>query len=201
MKIVAIGDTHMQWMHKPTFDKIIELIKFWSPDYVVQVGDLFDFFSWSRFPKNTSLITPQEELHCSRLMAENFWKLVHLAAKKAKLYQIKGNHCDRVIKRTSEMAPELIPFVGPQLHKIYEFDNVKTIHDSTDELIIEDILFMHGFRTKLGLHCIHNQMNTVHGHSHRGGVFFYPTIKGRQIWELDVGHIADPSADPLRSLD
>lgn len=198
MRIIAIGDAHCPWLHKPTFTKILQIIEAFQPEAVVQMGDLFDFYSFSRFPKSPGIITAEQELIEGRHTAEEMWRLIEKACPSSKKYQILGNHCDRPIKRAKEVAPDLMAFVGPAIRRLYEFDGVETIHDSTSELILDDIVFMHGFRSKLGDHCKHNMMNTVVGHSHRGGVYFWPTIKGKQLWELNAGYIADPSADPLR---
>lgn len=197
-RIVWIGDAHLPWIHKPTFSKILQIIEAFKPDVIGQCGDLYDFYSFSRFPKNPNTTSPDVELNTGRKCAEEFWRLIHKKAPDATCYQIKGNHCDRPIKRAMELAPELASLIGPQMKSIYEFEGVKTIHDSTQELIIGDICFMHGFRGKLGDHAKHNMMNTVVGHSHRGGVFYMPTIKGKTIWELNVGYIADPTQDPLK---
>jgi hypothetical protein len=196
--ILAIGDVHAPWIHKPTFTRILKIAEGLRPKVIVQIGDLLDLYSFSRFPKNPNIITPEDEILEGRQCAEEMWRLLQKASPDARCYQIKGNHCDRPMKRTAEMAPELLQFIGPSMRNLYEFENVKTVHDSTEELIIYDIAFLHGYRSKLGDHCKHNMMNTVVGHSHRGGVFYYPTIKGKQIWELNVGYIADQTKDPLK---
>lgn len=193
-----IGDTHMKWMHKPSFSKVLEIAEAFKPDVIGQAGDLYDFFSFSRFPRNPNVITPEIELNESRKMAEEFWRLLQLKAPNAKCYQIKGNHCDRPIKRALEQAPELATLIGPQVRSLYEFENVTTIHDSTQELIIGDMAFLHGYRSKLGDHCKYNMMNTVVGHTHRGGVFYMQTMQKKIIWELNVGHLADERSDALR---
>lgn len=198
MKIIAIGDVHLKWIHKPTFSQVLEIVGSYKPDAIVQVGDLYDFFSFSRFPKAPGLTDAESEVFEARQAGEEFWRLLQRSAPRSKCYQIKGNHCDRPMKFAKENAPELIPLVKPTIKSLYEFEGVTTYHDSTQELIINDIVFMHGFRGKLGDHCKHNMMSTVCGHSHRGGVFYFPTIKGKMIWEMNVGHIADPASEALR---
>jgi hypothetical protein len=74
---------------------------------------------------------------------------------------------------------------------------VEWIKQESEELILGDILFMHGFRSKLGDHVYHNGMNAVRAHDHLGGVVFQR--KGKEtIWELDVGFIGDPKALPMQ---
>jgi hypothetical protein len=193
-RILAIGDIHAPWIHKPTFTNILRITQALQPTVIVQVGDSYDFFSFSRFPHNPKVILPEEELQQGREVMEEVWRLLQKYAPKAKCYQLMGNHCIRPIKMATEKAPDLSSIVGSYIKNLLTFDNVTTIYDSTQELVIEDIVFMHGFRSKLGDHCIYNQMKTVCGHSHRGGTFFHPTINNKQIWELNCGYIADPSA-------
>jgi hypothetical protein len=80
--------------------------------------------------------------------------------------------------------------------ELYKFPNVKTIEDPREELIIKDICFMHGYRTKIGDHLRYNMQNTVHGHTHRGGLHFEP-YNDKILWELDCGFLADQNRLPL----
>jgi hypothetical protein len=193
-----VGDVHAPWIHKPTFSKILQIVESFKPEIIVQIGDIYDMLSYSRFPKNPNTISPEVELQEGRAVAEEMWKLLQKKSNKAKCYQILGNHDVRPAKKAMELAPELATLIGNQTRALFEFEDVQTIHDHTQELILGEICFIHGYRSKLGDHCKHNMMNTVVGHSHRGGTFFMPTIKGKKIWELNAGYVANPAAEPLR---
>ncbi len=78
---------------------------------------------------------------------------------------------------------------------LWEFDGVTTMGSERDELIIDGILYMHGFR-KHGDHVKYNLMSTVCGHSHTGGVVFHP-IKGKTLFELNAGYLGDPKSAAL----
>lgn len=193
-KVVIIGDTHFPWASKNALQKILRFISSYRPHFIIQIGDLYDFFSASRFPRTYNLITPSEEVLQGRMCAEQMWAQIHKLAPQSKLIQIKGNHDDRPYKRLLEKAPELEPFF--KIDPLFEFPQVETIHDSSQELVIDGVCYQHGFR-KSGDHMKHNLMNTVHGHTHRAGVH-YMMLHGRLVWELDVGMVGDLKAKPLQ---
>lgn len=202
-RFIILGDMHLPWINKKTLGQFFDHLASEKFDYCIQIGDIFDYYSQSRFARSHDLMTPKEEVIQAKVMAIDFWARVHKIQKKIKCYQIKGNHDDRPEKRLYEKSPELAPFFD--FKSPYEFKNVTTQHSSRDELILgkkEKICFMHGFRTKLGDHAKWNQMPTVCGHTHRGGVVF-STIRGdrgedRIIYELNAGLCADTSAAPMR---
>lgn len=131
----------------------------------------------------------------ARKMAEDFWIEIKDAAPSAKLKQLKGNHDERPSKQLIEKAPEY-DFLLKHIDELFSFGGVWTQKSERDELIMGNILFQHGFRSKLGDHCKHNKMNTVCGHTHKGGVHFERLGK-EVIWELNAGYLGDPESLPL----
>jgi hypothetical protein len=163
-----------------------------TPDVgtVVQVGDGADFFAQSKFPRNPSVMTPAEELERAREMLEGFWHRVREAAPRAKCYQLLGNHDARPLKRALDRAPELLEFILPSVRAFHQFEGVTTIEDPSEELILNGIVFQHGYHSRLGYHATRNATSTVHGHTHHGGVWFRSDSRGT-IWELDAGCLVD----------
>lgn len=184
-RILGIGDVHLPYHSQKTLDKIYRLAEKLEPTDVVQVGDLADQISFSRYPKVVKM-DPEKELELARTAAEEMW--AHF--KGVNCYQLMGNHDDRIFKKAVAHVPELASLVGKSLREFYTFPGVTTIHDSRDELIIDDIVFQHGHRSKLGDHAKYNRRCTVVGHSHTGGVVFFPEREGI-LWELNCGFVAD----------
>ena len=199
--VVILGDAHLPYGDKGVVSQAIDVIKSVKPYYVIQIGDLYDFYFHSSYPKKLLDITPTEEYEAGRIEAEIFWSKALKSSPKSKCFQLKGNHCDRPYKRLMETHPELMLFAGPGLKKMFEFKGVETIHDSTQELLLKtvqgDVLFHHGHRAKLGDHLIYNQTSTVVGHSHSGGVVFKQYSDGLKF-ELNCGYSGDPSQGPLK---
>ena len=163
--------------------------------YIIQLGDLYDMYSASKYVRSYDLMTPKDEFEQGRETSAEVWRILKKRAPKANCFQLTGNHDVRIYKRLMEKTPELASLVS--FKSLFEFEGVKTIHDSTEELIIDDIVFMHGFRSKLGDHALYNRMSTVCGHSHKGGVLFFPH-KDKMIFELNAGYLADSDTVPMR---
>jgi predicted phosphodiesterase len=192
--ILVIGDTHLPFINASGLRQAENLAKQLKPNVIVQIGDLMDMYSWSKYPRTLNLITPKKELELGMKMAYQMWENLRKASPKSKCYQIYGNHDERPMLRLMEKAPELESLID--FKSIFTFPGVETSNSQRDELIIGDILFQHGFRSKLGDHARHNGMNTVCGHSHKGGVF-YMRLGEKTIWELNAGYLAKEDSTPL----
>lgn len=194
--VIAIPDMHLPWVDWKKVDHIYDYIQDSKADVIIQLGDLFDQFSYSKFARTHDLMTPKEEIQEAKEGANNFWKTVHRLKPKAEKIQLMGNHDVRLLSRACERYPEIASFLSKMSDDLYKFPNVKTIPDARDGIIIEDVLYVHGFLTQLGSHMKHFGMNVVHGHTHRAGTI-YINYMGKVLWEHDSGYVADKKAVPL----
>lgn len=185
-KVLAIGDIHFPFHSQECLDWIYERAsRTEAITDVVQMGDLNDMFSTSRFPRSYSVITPEEELERAREESVKFWVSVQQAVPKANYFQLTGNHDERPMKRVLEKAPELEPFVGKGMLDLMTFDGVKTIHNANEDLDIEGVIYQHGW-TSQGKHAARNRRSTVVGHLHKAGVTYFADADG-VYFELNVG--------------
>lgn len=191
--ILIIGDAHFPFVHKPTLEKIITFAQTHQPKHIVQIGDLYDLYSHSKFPRSLNIYTPDQELDLGRGEAEAMWKRLLDACPDAKCYQIMGNHDVRPMKRVIEAAPALESIIRRGLKPYFEFTGVQTIDDYREILSIQGIGFHHGYLSQLGGHRDFNQRNMVVGHTHKGGTVFR-ALADRTIWELNVGFIGDETS-------
>lgn len=192
--ILVVGDCHFPFTNMASLRQVVCLTKQLKPNIIIQVGDLFDLYSWSKYPRTLNLMTPKKELELGQKMAWQMWDDLKKASPKSKRIQIWGNHDERPILRLMEKAPELESLFD--MKAIFDFPGVEISNSQRDELVIGDILFQHGFRSKLGDHARHNGMNTVCGHSHRGGAV-YLRLGEKTIWELNAGFLAKEDSVPL----
>lgn len=195
----VFGDIHFPFHHRVLLPVAIWFCVKHKPDYCLQVGDLYDWLSASKFPRSYNVMTPRSEQEHARYYGELFWMCLNEFLPDAKKYQLLGNHCVRPLKRMIEKFPESECMVVDKLQELYTFPNVKTVFDTREELIIDDVWFHHGHFSKLGAHAEYNHNNTVVGHSHRGGTMFFP-LNGhaqKQIWEGNAGYLADPFSPGL----
>ena len=188
-EILVVGDVHLGFENKATLKKIYRIAEVRKPSIIVQIGDLYDLFAASSFVKPT-IKTLEQEINEAMPKAERFWYNLQKAAPKAKCFQLKGNHDIRPMLRMRERAPDMAFLYDDS--KLWRFKGVETIYDSRQELVIDDMLFIHGYRTKIGDHAKYAQRKVVCGHSHTGGTVFMNTFDGEQIWELNAGYCGDP---------
>lgn len=168
----------------------------WKPERIIQVGDLRDWYSASKFSRRVNLFTPKEEDTQATFYSNVMWESLNKWCPNAEKYQLLGNHCVRPIKRIGELAPEFEEDYIPLLHERYTFDGVKTIYDPREELDLDGVRYVHGYRSKLGDHAAFNRMPVVCGHSHRGGVVTL-NLADEIIWELNAGYLADATHPAL----
>ncbi len=190
---VVIGDTHFPFVDQRVLDSIYEFIGKYKPGRVIQIGDLFDMYAHSKFPKSMNIYTPNQEEDLGVAGAKTMWQTIRSLVPKADCVQLKGNHDVRPVKRTLETNPASERATEFYLNHIMSFEGVNTIQDSRQEYIVEGIMFHHGYKSKLGDHMGHNLMNFACGHSHKGGVI-YRRIRGQTIWELNAGLCGDPES-------
>lgn len=198
--IIGIGDAHFPFASKKVLGWIYkEILKPLAPRIkaVVQMGDLYDLFSYAKFPKRL-MMTPREETWQARADAEDFWDRIYELVPKAKLYQIKGNHDARLMKRVVETMPELDHLI--KYDELFSFEGVKTIHDDKMALELDGWHFIHG-HAKEGSHIEQvDFQNVVCGHTHRGGTWsrrIHQQRKSRIITELNCGFIGNPHHEAL----
>lgn len=167
-----------------------------KPTHVVQIGDLFDFYSFSRFPSSLNVSTPHKEVREGRWMAEEMWAEIHKLAPTAQCFQSLGNHEERPWKLMLRAAPALEELLRQPLLDLLRFPGVTTMGSPLDELEINGVRFIHGWSTTPGFHVRKLLTNIAHGHTHKGGVVPH-RIHDRTLWELDAGILANYNALPL----
>lgn len=195
LSVLAIPDLHLPWNKDFLF--IFETIERLKPNVIIQLGDLFDMYSYSRFARRHDICTPDEELSDAVSAARCLWDRIHRLSPKSRKIQIRGNHDIRLLKMALERAPELYSIVSRSEGDLWKFKNVETVLCDKTGVQIEDVLYVHGWLTTLGQHMRSLGVNVVHGHTHRAGVLFQQ-LAGKQLFELDCGYWADQSSVPLR---
>ncbi len=128
-------------------------------------------------------------------MAEDMWVKLFKASPRAKAFSLKGNHEERIAKKIMSSAPELESLID--LRSLFSFKNVELLDE---ELLLkingERVIFQHGFFTKIGDHVKRNLISTVHGHTHRPGIYYH-RLESKTIFELDCGYLGNPHSKAL----
>lgn len=188
------GDLHFPFAHADTLSAFFEFLDRKRPARVIQMGDLYDMFSQSKFPRTHNVYTPEAEMDVAYAQAKKFWKTVREILPDAACFQILGNHDIRPLKRLIETFPAGESFFS--IERFFRFDGVETNFDYRQELCFDDVLYFHGYRTGLGAHRDFTLRNTCVAHTHVGGVAFR-NYYDRVLWELNAGYMGDPESKAL----
>lgn len=195
-RIACISDIHWPFHCQRVIDKFYRFIEREQPQYIIVDGDARDFYSHAKFPRSQNQFTPREENELGRKQNVEFWLEVKKLVPVADCRQLLGNHCIRPLKRVIESYPEAEDWIKDAINKEFTFDGVSTTYDPREEVIIEDIMIHHGYRSQLGSHRDYTLQNMIVGHTHRPGVVFRQ-IRGKVLWELNCGYAGDPNAKGL----
>lgn len=189
MKVFVVPDLHFPFHDKKTLEHVLRLIKFEKPDKVIQLGDLLDQYSFSKYTKSLK-VEAQKEIADGVRYATHFWENVNRAAPKAGCIQLLGNHDVRVAKRIMEKIPELECL----LHKgIYEFKGIDVAKSDRDFVVLDGVYYCHGWLSKSSDHIRYFGGSVVHGHLHKPGI----STEGPGLWAMDAGYLADRHSLPL----
>lgn len=195
-RVLVLGDIHAPFHSKEAITKVYDMVMELRPTVIIQVGDALDLFSFSNFPKKPlARMSARDELSEGLAVMNEIWEVMRKKAPRAKCIQILGNHCVRLNKRIIEKAPELHGLVD--IGKLMDFKGVETIKDYSDFVVIDDVAYHHGFKTKPLDHARHFERSAVVGHTHRSWVQWEP-INGKLCFDMSVGYLADPQHDALK---
>ena len=197
---VVINDGHRPYHDDEIDDHICSHIELTRPDYIVNLGDLADFYAISSFNKNPSRISPvnfAKELVCIR----QYLGRLRLIAPQARIIFIKGNHEDRLERYLWKNAPVLDFGKIPELKDIEEYEDLPklTIPDLFGFKKYDIEYHEDGFQ--LGkLYCTHGSIVRKHsgytakaeydkngcvgisGHTHRDGKYTLRNRSGQWVW-------------------
>lgn len=190
------GDMHFPFTCMATVEEFYRFVSETKPERCVQVGDLYDMLAHSKFPISRNHYGPDEEIDLAVSMAKEFWATVQRLSPGIECVQILGNHDVRPMKRILECYPPAERAMRRELESYYQFDGVTVNLDYRQEVVLDGVVYHHGYRSGLGAHRDYNLSNSVVGHTHLGGVT-YRQIRGQILWELNAGYMGDPQSKAL----
>jgi len=190
MKVLVISDTHFPYQDKRAMKKVISIARKEKPGVIIQIGDLLDQYSFSRYSRNPNFTSPEKEIKTGLKYASAMWKDLRKACPKAKCIQVMGNHDLRLRKRIMEVLPEVEGLVD---HKsLYTYSGVKTLKSDRDYVKFDGVVYCHGWLSRSLDHAKHFFAPTVHGHRHKPAI----ETAGR-LWSMDVGFLGNEKTMPF----
>jgi hypothetical protein len=193
---LLIGDAHFPFVSKYALERVYEIAMALKPEIIIQMGDLYDMYAHSKFPRSLNVYSPEQEEQLAVEGAKEMWRKLREICPEAECYQLWGNHDIRPMKRTAESQPSVEHIIAKHCQQIMSFEGVTLVTDSRQELIINGTQHIHGYRSQLGSHRDYTLMNTWCGHSHKGGVVFR-RFRGQTFWEANAGYIGDAESKAL----
>lgn len=190
-KVLAIPDLHLPYHHAASYSALMAHIEKEKPTHVVQLGDLLDFYVFSTFPRNLR-ITPAQDVEIAIVQATEMWEQIRALVPGVKCFQLLGNHDMRLAKRIHEKIPELADIFSHR--NLYKFDGVAVLDSDRDFLLLDEVVYVHGWFSKSIQHAIYFGKPVVHGHLHKPSLFFDTP----RLWAMDCGYLADEMSLPLR---
>lgn len=193
-KVFAFGDTHFPY--NINLNKIYKAIKKEKPSVVIHVGDLLDQYMFSKYGKDYEELSPKKELDKAVKQANNMWVKIKSIVPKARCIQLLGNHDIRILKQTKTKFPEVYFLIKEAYDSIYTFSGVETMKSDRDFVIIDNIVYCHGWQAS---HISHFGKAVVRGHSHKACLSLVKNEKtGYNLnFEMQVGCCGNEQLVPL----
>ena len=197
-KVLAIPDLHLKWVNKFQLCKIYKVIETQKPDVIIQLGDLYEFYNFSKFTRDLNFITPKKEIRKSQEMAYDFWEKVNKVSKSSLKFQLMGNHDMRIQKRILERFPEINTIIDLR-KEFYDFEGVTVKRSDRDYVEIDNVIYCHGWLTRRWAHVRYFEKSVVHAHTHRASLVVRKDDKTEynKFFELDCGHLINKTALPF----
>ena len=173
-RIVILPDTHTPNHHYQSINPILQFIKFYKPDILIQLGDFCDWDSVSSYEasKENDIVTIEKEISSANLLLDEIDKA---CPKNCKKIMLGGNHEARyaafVVKRGCELSfKRMKDFSRWEI----EYDLYNRGWDSFgygSHVQIGKVVFTHGFFTgpnaaRRMADCFPGR-NVIFGHTHQ----------------------------------
>jgi hypothetical protein len=197
--IVAIPDLHFPFVHTKALvyymQIIAELYEQCQLDkvtlHIVQLGDLYDLYGFSRYEKTHSL-NPKKEIEIAMEMAKKFWDSLP-KGNGVKRYQLAGNHDIRTQKYILSKAPDLRDFI-PSAKELLAFDDVFSMDNDKDCILFktpyDKVIGTHGYLSDSISHAKKFKCSVFHGHAHSAGIAYIALDNGL-VFSMNCGFIGD----------
>lgn len=213
-RIVALPDIHVPAQEKTIIWAIKEFLMDFNPHIIIDVGDIADVFSLSRWTPAPRIVSNlAAEMEQTRLLIDD---LISVSGCHH-FFLIMGNHEDRIERYLKNIAPHVANLYsfrnrepvlsfnqmlgyGSGDSLTYIFDEVAQGGFGGGLLVNGHVLFIHGrkVRQKPGASPLAeaNQrgLSIVHGHTHRAGMSFREVTNQdiNLIEAYELGHLANP---------
>lgn len=203
-RILALSDVHIGYRNingelEPLHDeqaikRVLDLAEDIQPDYVVNLGDLLDNSSLSRFAPDSTHF--QGTMQPSYQRAHDFLADVSERTPQAERHMLEGNHDKRHNDYLLKNAGAMAELDEIKLHRILKLGEIGWKYHggypAAEYEYAEDLVFIHGqIATKTGtahkLAAANYDRNIVQGHKHCAESVYHTDRRGRTLGAFVVG--------------
>ncbi|MCF7634861.1 MAG: hypothetical protein LLF82_000327 [Dehalococcoides mccartyi] len=188
LKTLAIlNDVHAPYYDPVVFDLVCRFLTRLQPDYVILIGDWFDFYQLSRFSQN-----PKRRLELQNDLYHLFalFSKLRISCPASNIIFVPGNHEDRLRRFKWDKVPELSGLDALKLDQLFKLDKFDIKLGSYDKGLLINGVFMahHGDRVRKYSGWTAKAMyekrggSGICGHSHRGGTYTKRDTFGEYGW-------------------
>lgn len=206
--ILIVPDVQLPFHDPVLLKKVIQVAEDMQPDRILQIGDLIDLPTVSRWTKGTAEeYAPLLQEHISQTKDE-FFSPLRKAAPSAKFEWLRGNHDERLWDYISKYAYPLRTLEALSIESLFELDKFKVSYVKGPHRVATNTYAIHGhesggycaspsawdskFTKRYGSH-----QNYVFGHTHAPFLItraFGYDGKVSPRFTMNVGSIMDPVA-------
>jgi hypothetical protein len=180
MNVLHIPDLHSPFIHKYALQFVKDIYHQYHCDTVVFGGDIFDNYSWSKYPTDPNKLTGRSEFQRAKRQIKG-WVEAFPVAKIT-----TGNHDVRLFKRLKEArVPE-----NMVISNFNELWNLPNTWQWSDRVTIDGIIYMHGSRSGESAHTNNakdNRRSTVSCHTHSTAGIAYMANTNDTIFGMNTG--------------
>ncbi len=183
-KILVLPDLHAPHTDLDLLEKVAHFNNtIYKADTIVQLGDLFDFYSLSNYIKSTKADNGAREVTAATKQIKAIAKLF------PKMTVLMGNHEARLAKRASEAGIDS-RFLR-NIMDVVEAPKTWKYYDEEDYIEIDGVIYTHGFLSNPRAHAEYFNAPVVMGHLHAHMGINYIARKNSCIYSMCPGFIAD----------
>jgi hypothetical protein len=203
---VIIPDLHVPYHDEKALQVVENYIKDTKPFAIYQIGDMYDFYSISRFDKDPSRIeTLQDEID----KGYEIWERIKNASPSSELHHLTGNHETR-LKKYLWRHPELHSLKALKLENVLRLKELGVKHHDVEEVVYinKSLIVTHGANDdgcKLSQYSGYSAKNTlekngisgISGHTHRLASHYSRKLGGQLEWH-EAGSLCTLNPDYVK---
>lgn len=163
-KYMAIGCTHGDLLHEPSFNKFMARRAAYKPKHMLHLGDAFEFTALRK-----GATDDEQRISIDVDISWGLWLLEEIfSGIKGQRWFLRGNHCERLWQMKDKGSAIGREFAEEKIYEIESFledrgIQMKPYCSSKGVIKINDTLFMHGYGH--GINAAKDHIRAYHNHA------------------------------------